>query len=78
MPEHEIIIKPELRNESYISAVGREEISLEIFEKLKKGEPVDMMSEEYRPAIIELQRADIALFRVNHSEPGSEERTAMY
>ena len=76
MPEHEIIIKPELRNESYISAVGREEISLEIFEKLKKGEPVDMMSDEYRPAIIELQRADKALFRVNHSEPGSEERTA--
>ena len=31
------------------------DVKLDLFEKLKKGEPVDMMSEEYRPAIIELQ-----------------------
>ena len=47
---------------------------MEIFEKLKSGEPVDMMSEEYGPVIEELLRADKALFHVNHSEPGSEER----
>lgn len=47
---------------------------MNIFEKLKNGEPVDMMSEEYRPAIEELQRADAALFHLNHSEPGSEEQ----
>ena len=35
---------------------------MNIFEKLKNGEPVDMMSEEYLPAIAELQRADKALF----------------
>ena len=49
---------------------------MDIFEKLKSGKPVDMMSEEYRPVIEELQRADKALFHVNHSEPGSEERNA--
>ena len=43
-----------------------------IFEKLKNGDPVDMMSEEYRPVIAELHRADAALFRVNHAEPRSE------
>ncbi len=45
-----------------------------IFEKLKSGEPVDMMSEEYLPAIEELQRADKALFHLNHAEPGSAEQ----
>jgi len=49
---------------------------MDIFEKLRCGEPVDMMSEEYRPVIEELQRADKALFHVNHSEPGSNERNA--
>lgn len=33
-----------------------------VFEKLKSGEAVDMMSEEYAPAIEELNRADKALF----------------
>lgn len=47
---------------------------MDVFEKLKNGEPVDMMSEEYRPAIAELHRADKALFHVNHAEPGSEGR----
>ena len=46
----------------------------DIFERLKNSEPVDMMSDDYLPAIQELQRADIALFHVNHKEPGSEEQ----
>lgn len=46
----------------------------DIFERLKNGEPVDMMSEDYLPAIQELQRADVALFHVNHKEPGSKEQ----
>ena len=46
---------------------------MNIFEKLKSGEPVDMMAEEYRPAIQELHRADKALFHLNHAEPQSEE-----
>ena len=37
---------------------------MDIFDKLKSGEPVDMMSAEYRPAIDELHRADRALFRL--------------
>ena len=46
---------------------------MDIFEKLRNGEPVDMMSEEYRPAIVELHRADKALFFLNHAEPQTEE-----
>ena len=46
---------------------------MNVFEKLKSGEPVDMLSEEYRPAIAELIRADKALFHLNHAEPQSEE-----
>jgi len=38
---------------------------MSIFEKLKNGEPVDMMSEEYRPAIAELHRADRVLYHLN-------------
>lgn len=47
---------------------------MNVFEKLKNGEPIDMMSEEYLPAIAELQRADRALFHLNHVEPQSEEQ----
>ncbi len=47
---------------------------MSVFEKLKNGEPVDMMSEEYRPAVEELYRADRALFRLNRAEPRSEEQ----
>lgn len=47
---------------------------MDVFEKLKNGEAVDMMSEEYRPAIAELRRADNALFHLNHAEPGSDEQ----
>ena len=46
---------------------------MNVFEKLKNGEPVDMRSEEYRPAIEELLRADRALYHLNHAEPRSEE-----
>ncbi len=49
---------------------------MNIFEKLKTGAPVDMMSEEYRPVIEELIRANKALYHVNHTEPGSEENAA--
>ena len=45
---------------------------MDVFEKLKSGEPVDMLSPEYRPAIDELRRADLALFRLNHAEPTPE------
>ena len=45
---------------------------MDIFEALKAGEPVDMLSEAYRPCIAELHRADKALFRLNHAEPGTE------
>ena len=47
----------------------------DIFEKLKSGAPVDMMSEEYLPAIEELQRADRVLFQLNHAQPGSTEQS---
>ena len=47
---------------------------MNVFEKLKNGEPIDMMSEEYLPAIAELQRAYRALFHLNHVEPQSEEQ----
>jgi len=47
---------------------------MDIFEKLKSGEPVDMFAKEYLPAIEELLRADKALFRLNHAEPKSEEQ----
>ena len=45
---------------------------MDIFEKLKAGEPVDMLSPEYGPAIEELHRADLALFHLNHLEPTRE------
>ncbi len=47
---------------------------MNVFEKLKNGEPVNMRSSEYRPAVEELHRADKALFHLNHAEPGSEEQ----
>ena len=48
---------------------------MDIFEKLKAGEPVDMHSPEYSPVIEELIRADKALFHLNHAEPRSEAQT---
>ena len=49
---------------------------MDIFEKLRSGDAVDMMSEEYRPVVEELHRADTALFHVNHAEPGSSAQRA--
>ncbi|MBR6862333.1 MAG: sugar O-acetyltransferase [Acidaminococcaceae bacterium] len=51
---------------------------MDIFEKLQSGEPVDMYSQEYRPVIEELLRADKALFRLNHAEPQSPEQKAAF
>ena len=45
---------------------------MNIFEKLKAGDPVDMLSPEYLPVIEELRRADLALFHLNHMEPTNE------
>ena len=45
---------------------------MDIFEKLKAGDPVDMLSPEYRPAVEELRRADLALYHLNHIEPTRE------
>ncbi len=47
---------------------------MNIWEKLKAGEAVDMMSEEYAPVIEELLRADTALYHINHTEPRSKEQ----
>ena len=55
-----------------------EEERMDIFEKLKAGEPVDMTDAEYQPTIAELMRADKALFHVNHAEPQSEEQKAAF
>ena len=46
---------------------------MDIFEKLKSGEPVDMHSEEYRPVVAELHRTYKALHHLNHAEPLTEE-----
>ena len=51
---------------------------MNVFEKLRSGEPVYMLSEEYRPAVEELHRADRALFHLNHAEPRSEEWTQAF
>ena len=53
----------------------KEDGSMDIYTKLKNGEPVDMRSEEYLPVIAELHRANKALFHLNHAEPGSEEQS---
>lgn len=55
---------------------GRSENAVDIFEKLRCGKAVDMMSEEYRPVVEELHRADTALFHVNHAEPRSSAQRA--
>ena len=51
---------------------------MDIFERLKAGEAVDMRSTEYQPVIAELHRADRALFRLNHALPQSEEQAAAF
>jgi hypothetical protein len=62
------IIKSKLSN--YRCETSRQEAEyMDIFERLRAGEAIDMMSEEYRPAIAELNRANLTLNRVNHTEP---------
>ena len=46
---------------------------MDIFAKLRNGELVDMVSEESAHSIVELHRADKALFFLNHAEPQTEE-----
>lgn len=45
-----------------------------IFEKIRDGQPVDMLSDAYRPAVDELNRADTALFKLNHTQPRTKEQ----
>lgn len=47
---------------------------MDIFEKLRSGEPVDMYSEEYAPCIAELTRTYKALHHLNQAEPMSGEQ----
>ena len=50
---------------------------MNVFEKLKNGEAINMRSPEYAPVIEELYRTDLALFHLNHAQPRSDEqRTA--
>ncbi len=51
---------------------------MNIFEKIRSGEPVDMYSEEYAPCIAELQRTYIALHHLNQAEPLSEEQNKAF
>ena len=56
-----------------IFSVKAQDGNMDIYTKLKNGEPVDMRSAEYRPVIEELHRANKALFHLNHAEPGTTE-----
>lgn len=51
---------------------------MDIFERVKAGDAVDMMSSAYLPVVEELHRADKALFHLNHAEPGSEEQKVAF
>ena len=50
-------------------------MNMDVFEKLKSGEAVDMHSEEYRPVIAELHRTYKALHHLNNAEPLSDEQS---
>lgn len=43
-----------------------------VFEKLKNGEAVDMLSEEYGPAVEELNRSSILCWKIGQTEPSVE------
>ena len=49
---------------------------MDIFEKLERGEAVDMYTPEYRPVIDELHRTYKALHRLNAAQPLSGEQSA--
>ena len=51
---------------------------MDIFDRLKAGDAIDMMSNEYHPVVEELRRADKALFHLNHAEPRSKEQKAAF
>lgn len=44
----------------------------QVFEKIKNGQPVDMTTSEYYPAIEELHRTEKVLFQLNHTMPHSQ------
>ena len=50
-------------------------MNMDIFEKLKNGEAVDMHSPEYRPVVEELHRTYKALHHLNSAEPLSEQQS---
>ncbi|KAL6617511.1 sugar O-acetyltransferase [Neocallimastix sp. 'constans'] len=45
---------------------------MDVFQRLKNGETVDMTSEDYKPVIEELNRANVSLYHLNHTEPTPE------
>ena len=51
---------------------------MDVYEKLRSGQPVDMLSDEYRPCVEELLRANKALFHLNQTEPGSDAQEAAF
>lgn len=50
----------------------------DVFAKLRAGQPVEMTSTEYRPAIEELHRADSALYRLNHTAPRTADQASAW
>ncbi|BCN31054.1 sugar O-acetyltransferase [Anaeromicropila herbilytica] len=50
----------------------------DIFEQLKNGEPVEMMSESYLPAIEHMNRTRKLCFKINHTEPDSMELPQLF
>lgn len=46
---------------------------MNIYEKLRSGQPVDMLSEEYQPVIQQLIKTNNDLFELNHTAPNSVE-----
>ena len=50
----------------------------DIFEKIHNGDPVNMTSPDYRPVADELERADRALYDLNHTKRHTEEQAAAW
>jgi hypothetical protein len=44
-------------------------MSTNIFERLRSGAPVNMMDEEYMPAIEYMQKTNLLNFRINNTVP---------
>lgn len=45
-----------------------------VFQQLRDGQPIDMRSLQYQEVIHELHRADLALYKLNHTEPRSRQQ----